>query len=206
MSVEVINVSHHFGPRQILRGVNLSFAPGTISALRGPSGSGKTTLLAIIGGLLKPSSGHVQRPPTGPSDLQWIHQTVNVLGRRSAIDNVAISLYTKGLTRAKALSIAGEALARVGLENSANRRVTTLSGGEMQRVSIARALACRPTLVLADEPTGQLDRSTTETVLGALAALRETEAVVVIATHDPNVAAMCDRRFDLNDGVVTEEL
>ncbi|MFA5564495.1 MAG: ATP-binding cassette domain-containing protein [Acidimicrobiia bacterium] len=204
MSVEVAGVSHHFGTHTVLTNINASFHPGTITALLGPSGSGKTTLLAIIGGLIKPSVGQVTRPNISPGKLQWIHQSVNVLGRRSAIDNVAVSLYAQGSTRAEALVVAEAALERVGLAGFATRRVTTLSGGEMQRVSIARALACRPTLVLADEPTGQLDRSTTQTVADALVALRESGAVVIIATHDPIVAAICDRRIEIVDGQINE--
>lgn len=205
MSLDVVGISHRFGNRQVLRDVNFSLEPGTIAAFRGPSGSGKTTLLAIIGGLIKPTIGHVCRPATGPAGMQWIHQTVNVLGRRSALDNVALSLYAQGLTRPEALSRARDALELVGLGAYGYRRVTTLSGGEMQRVSIARALASRPTLVLADEPTGQLDRATTVTVASALLELRITNAIVAIATHDSDVAVVCDRRFDIADGVVTEE-
>lgn len=205
MSVEVAGVSHVYGKRTVLRDVTVTFEPGTISAIRGPSGSGKTTLLAIIGGLIKPSAGAIRHPIYGPSDVQWIHQSVNTLARRSAVDNVALSLYGKGMSRRPALDRARIALARVGMTGMELRRVSTLSGGELQRVSIARALACEPRLVLADEPTGQLDRSTSENVFAALAELCGTDTVVILATHDLEIASKCHRRLNLVDGELSEQ-
>jgi len=204
MSLDLMAVSHSYGRREVLREINLSIPPGTITALKGPSGSGKTTLLAIMGGLLEPTKGMVSRPDRGPGDSQWIHQTVNLLGRRSACDNVAVALFSQGYSRREATSLATAALRTVGLGDRAKRRANTLSGGEAQRVSIARALVGSPSIVLADEPTGQLDRATTAVVLDALVALRKPGSVIVVATHDPDVAAICDRVLLVANGTVTE--
>lgn len=204
MSVELLNVGHAYTAKPVLTNITLRLEPGTMTALQGPSGSGKTTLLAIIGGLIRPRFGTVIGLPAEPGQVQWIHQTVNLMSRRSSIDNVAVALYPTGVTRAEALDRARTSLAVVGLADYAHRRVNTLSGGEAQRVSIARALTARPALVLGDEPTGQLDQVATATVLDALLALPRQRSIVVIATHDPSVAARCDRQFAVANGNVRE--
>jgi putative ABC transport system ATP-binding protein/lipoprotein-releasing system ATP-binding protein len=195
--------------RLILDGVELSVDGGESVAITGPSGSGKTTLLALLGGLLTVQEGeiHVEvgpgvTQPTGPW-IAWVPQTVNVLGNRSAIDNVCLGAFSSGHGRDRALVDARAWLARVGLADRSDDPVRILSGGEVQRVVIARALASGRPLVLADEPTGQLDARTTDSVLTTLLDRSHGRSVVIV-THDPDVARRCDRTLNLRDGRLTE--
>jgi putative ABC transport system ATP-binding protein/lipoprotein-releasing system ATP-binding protein len=198
---------HRRSSPEVLRGVDLVVRTGESVAITGPSGSGKTTLLAVLGGLLDPTSGSVTvvQPDGVPGDLtpsdvvSWVLQTTNVLTDRSVLDNVVVGALGDGVDRATATSRAGEALIAVGLAALADRPVRTLSGGETQRVAIARALASRRGFVLADEPTGQLDQTTTSSVLDVLLGGGYDQAIVVV-THDPAVAARCDRTLGLRDG------
>lgn len=199
--------------RLVLDGVDLDVRNGETVAIMGPSGSGKTTLLSIIGLLLDPSSGRVlvdgdpapkrerQRHLIRTQTFGWILQTVNVIGRRTAADNVAIPLLSAGAGRRLGMETAMFALAKVGLADQADTPVRLLSGGEVQRVCIARALAHRPSYLLCDEPTGQLDHHTSLEVLDALwELLSATGSTLVVATHDPTVANSCGRVVDLVDG------
>jgi ABC-type lipoprotein export system ATPase subunit len=176
---------------------------GQVIAVTGPSGSGKTTLLQLIGGLLHPQRGTIEgRPP--PETIRWVFQTPTVLGRRTVLDNLLLGLHQRRLDTPTAAATARQALVAIGLGQLASRAAGSLSGGETQRVQIARALVGRPPLVLADEPTGQLDRSNTEQVIASLAALSTSDSTVVVASHDPLVAEACDRRFELRDGRAIE--
>ncbi|MBI2766363.1 MAG: ATP-binding cassette domain-containing protein [Chloroflexi bacterium] len=183
-------------------------------ALMGPSGSGKTTLLSILGMLTIPTAGTVLldgQPPLrarGRTRLRaelfsWVFQGVNVLPRRSAVDNAALGLLARGMRYSQSMGTALAALEVVGLHGLADRRIDTLSGGEVQRVCIARALATRPRYILADEPTGQLDRANTAVAIDALVGRRPRGTAVVIATHDPFVAGHCDVVVQLVDGTPT---
>lgn len=218
-ALELCGISHRYhasGP-PVLRDVSLRIEPGVSVALMGPSGSGKTTLLMILGLLLAPSDGQVvldgqplPRHGRGLAGLRaelfgWVFQSVNVLPRRSALDNASLGLLTRGATVAQARIAGAEALASVGLGSAHEQPVHTLSGGELQRVCIARALAARPRFILADEPTGQLDRANTEGVIEALVSNRPDGTSIVIATHDPLVASHCDRVLRLVDGAAAAE-
>ena len=198
IAVQARDLTHAFGTRTVLAGVDLQIRMGEAVAIRGPSGSGKTTLVAILGGLLVPDAGRVVRQV----DHMWVLQTTNALPSRTALDNVALGPLAEGLTRIESNRRAREAIDAVGLEERAHIGARRLSGGELQRVSVARALASNRGLVLADEPTGQLDAATAETVANALVGLVENERALVIATHDPMVASRCHHVFDLVDGTL----
>lgn len=208
-------VSHRYGPGMpwVVRGIDMEIADGESVALMGPSGSGKTTVLSILGLLTHPAEGEVLldgravRDGRGASELRarefsWVFQTANALLRRTALDNAALQLISRGSTRQGAERVAAEELACVGVGHLAHRPARLLSGGELQRVCIARALAAAPRWILADEPTGQLDHATTLEVGRALIENRPIGTAVIIATHDPEVAARCGRIIRLVDGQV----
>ncbi|VAW07136.1 Macrolide export ATP-binding/permease protein MacB [hydrothermal vent metagenome] len=213
MSLAVRDVTHTYrtnaGP--VLHDVSLELGDGETVAIMGPSGSGKTTLLSILGLLMPPTSGDVlldgERIPGGrvrrglqSRDFAWVSQTTNVLARRSVRDNAALALLGQGAQRTTAYVEAEKSLVMVGLAGLSHRTVQTLSGGELQRVCIARALCGRPRFILADEPSGQLDSATTSRVLDALLAAREQGSSLIVATHDPEVAERMDRVIELRDG------
>ncbi|MEO8541464.1 MAG: ATP-binding cassette domain-containing protein [bacterium] len=208
-------VSHRYAPAMpwVVRGIDLEIADGESVALMGPSGSGKTTLLSILGLLTHPAEGEVLldgAPVTsgrGASGLRarefsWVFQTANALLRRTALENAALQLLSRRAGRQTAEAVAHEELTRVGVGHLALRPARLLSGGELQRVCIARALAAAPRWILADEPTGQLDHATTLETGDALIKNRPIGTAVIIATHDPEVAARCERIIRLLDGQV----
>lgn len=202
-------LTHRYGPERepVLRGVDLDVQGGEVVAVVGPSGSGKTTLLALLGGLLPVQTGDVRvvdargtaHPPSGL--VAWVLQTANVLIDRTVLDNVCLGGFSRGLGRGEAAEEARRRLAEVGLGDRADDPVRLLSGGEVQRVAIARALASGRPVLLADEPTGQLDARTTDSVLSVLLRRDDGRAVVVV-THDPEVARRCDRVLTLHNGVL----
>jgi putative ABC transport system ATP-binding protein len=197
---------------EVLRQVDLHIAAGESVAVAGPSGSGKTSLLLLLAGLEKPAAGHVAiggvRLETLDRDaladlrrdrIGIVFQSFHLLPSLTALDNVALPLQIAG--RADALARAREMLARVGLSARSGHHPSQLSGGEQQRVAIARALVHRPRLLLADEPTGNLDDATGAAVRDLLFALnRDTGATLVLVTHDLDFAARCDRVLRLHDG------
>lgn len=213
MSLVLSGVGHRYGDRPaVLTDVSLEVEPDETVAIVGPSGSGKTTLLSIIGGLLRPTAGEVtldgvrvDREPLPPGSFGWVFQTINLFPRRTALDNVAIGLYAVGHLPATTLAPSQEMLKAVGLAELADPPAMKLSGGEAQRVGVARALVGRPRYVLADEPTGQLDRSTSDVVADALLRARPAGTTVITATHDLQVAERCQRRFVLVDGRLREQ-
>lgn len=201
MSLTLTNVGFTY-PRSsasVLHGFTLHVAPGEVVALMGPSGSGKSTVLALAGGLLQADRGSVNldtidRRSSQPPRVGWILQNLRSLERRTALDNVVVSLLAAGMRRRQAEPLARQYLAALGLGEYADRQVEQLSGGQLQRVCVARALACGPSLLLADEPTGQLDREASDTVIEALVSAAEGDGPpVVVATHDARVAARCHR-------------
>lgn len=199
MPVQLVDVHFRYqnGPH-VLKGVTLSIGRGESVALVGPSGSGKSTLLEIIGGLLKPDSGTVSGQPSREA-MRWIFQTPTTLERRTALHNVQIGAMAV-MSRRAAEDEARRALGRIGLGDFADQPVHDLSGGEQQRVQVARALVGAPALVLADEPSGQLDRTSTELVTEAMRTLLQKGTTFVIATHDRQVVDWCDRVLALQDG------
>jgi len=203
------SVSHRFGRGPyILKGIDAAFvANGRSTAIHAPSGSGKTTLLGILGGLIAPSTGRVQRSNLDGRGTQtgcaWVFQSTNAFGRRSALENVAIVAMAAGEPSNAATEAALRGLASVGLSSVAHRPARHLSGGELQRVAIARALVARMPFILADEPSGQLDASTTAIVVDALfETLSSNGRHLIVVTHDTSIAARCDLVLTLSDGAL----
>jgi putative ABC transport system ATP-binding protein len=195
-------------------GVNLRVRPGEMVALQGPSGSGKTTLLLLIAGLAAADSGQVRfdgRDVASLSedeasdylmrDVGFVYQRVQLMARTSVLENAALKLLVGGLGMREAKAHALPWLERVGLGDRLEHTPEQLSGGERQRVAIARALAGEPRLILADEPTGNLDSARSREVVALLRTVaRERNAAVVLVTHDSDAAQLADRRFLLHDG------
>lgn len=207
-----LRLQSHAGPVDILRGVDLGVAVGEAVAVLGPSGSGKSTLLMVIAGLERPSSGRVA---VGGCDIQDLDEDALALFRRrhvgivfqsfhlvqamTALENVAVPLELGG--HDDPFQCARDALDRVGLAERVEHYPAELSGGEQQRVAIARAFAPGPDLILADEPTGNLDRATGAQVIETLFSLRaETGATLLLITHDQDLAARCSRILTMSDG------
>ncbi len=201
---------------KVLQGVNLSVGKGEMVAIMGPSGSGKTTLLNMIGLLDRPTSGsyildgkEVSRLSSGElskvrgQKIGFIFQSFNLLPYLSALGNVELGQKYAGKTN---LQVAKESLAKVGLADRMKHRPNELSGGEQQRVSVARALAKNPPLILADEPTGNLDSHSSKEIMSILTNLHnEQNITLVMITHDPNVAHYCQRIIHIQDGQIISE-
>lgn len=215
MHLEAWAVSHSYASRRsegslVLDSVSLRVPAGQSVAITGPSGSGKTTLFGILG-LLQPCQkgiirygGEVVGSPAMPLAVArglgaWVFQTTNAVGSRSAADNVALGLLRQGEPYTSAVAMASPLLDAVGLRSVAGRKARDLSGGELQRVCIARALAGQPKFIFADEPTGNLDRRSGDAVMEALLHAG-SQSTVLLATHDSRLAAMCDRRIELVNG------
>jgi putative ABC transport system ATP-binding protein len=199
------------GPtRPLLEDVSLVATPGRMLAVTGSSGSGKTTLLSVLGGLLSPDDGRVEYAggPVGTRTGEprpgtaLVLQTYGLVPSLTAEENVAIAVRARRVPIREASTRAAEALERVRVGDLAERLVTELSGGQLQRVAVARALAVEPDLLLADEPTSELDEHNRDLVVGELRLQADRGTVVVLATHDPEVAAMCDDEVRLVDGRV----
>jgi putative ABC transport system ATP-binding protein len=202
---------------EILESIDLEVGRGEFLAILGPSGSGKSTLLALMAGLDRPSDGEVRLNGERIDNLSedrlavlrrhsvgFVFQSFQLLGNFTARENVMLPMEL--LARADARSRAEELLAAVGLGERGHHYPSQLSGGEQQRVALARAFAPQPTLLLADEPTGNLDGATGRMVLDLLVSLRADEgATLVLVTHDPAVAALADRRIHLHDGRIASE-
>ncbi|MBW8826428.1 MAG: ABC transporter ATP-binding protein [Acidobacteria bacterium] len=205
-------------PLEVLHAVNLAIEEGELVAVVGPSGSGKSTLLSIMGTLDRPTSGTVRVTGidiAGLEDRQlsalratrigFVFQQFFLSEHESVLDNVAEGLLYAGVPRWERQQRAAEALDRVGLGHRTQHRPTKISGGERQRVAIARALAGRPAIVLADEPTGNLDSSSGAAIVAMLEELNDDGATIVVITHDHDVAACFPRRIEILDGSIVGE-
>jgi putative ABC transport system ATP-binding protein len=202
-----------------LRGVTLTIEPGDYVAIVGPSGSGKSTLMHLLGGLDRPTSGRLLLGGRDVASLSagelarlrnevigFVFQSFHLLARTSARDNVALPLIYRGLRRAERRRRAEEMLERVGLGHRLDHRPNQLSGGEQQRVAIARALVTDPSVLLADEPTGNLDSRSGEAVLALLEELNAERGVALaVVTHDAAVAERARRRIAMRDGLIVSE-
>jgi putative ABC transport system ATP-binding protein len=221
--IELDRVTKRFGGRtqvSALNDVTLSIPRGEMVAIVGPSGSGKSTLLNLVGGLDRPTGGDIRIDGESLQSLSdnrltmvrrdkigFIFQFFNLLPTLTCLENVALPLHLRNWKRDKIAERSRELLAMVQLGDRARHRPDELSGGQRQRVAIARALSVFPPILLADEPTGNLDTHTGEEILALLRDLRSrVGSTVVIVTHDLNVAQRCDRTITIRDGCVVEDV
>jgi ABC-type lipoprotein export system ATPase subunit len=187
------------GGRRVVDGVDVDVEPGRLLGVTGPSGSGKSTLLAVLAGLITPDEGTVS-PADRSGRTGIVLQGYGLLPVLTASENVELPLQLRGVDPGEIRARAQEALERAGLDEAGDRLAEELSGGQRQRVAVARALVSEPGLLVADEPTAELDADTASIVLGALRAEADAGSAVVLATHDPDVAAFCDATIHLVDG------
>jgi putative ABC transport system ATP-binding protein len=216
IAIEARNVAFSFGTTPALRGASLAVDAGEVVAIMGPSGSGKSTLLHCLAGILVPQSGEVlfdglridtmteaQRSSLRRDRFGFVFQFGQLVPELTAAENVALPLLLSGIRRTEALHRACGWFERLGLQGMEQRRSGELSGGQAQRVALARGLVARPEILFADEPTGALDSLTGEQVMDLLVgAAREQGTTVILVTHEPRVAAYAEREVIVRDGRV----
>lgn len=214
MMIEACNIYKRFGNVEVLRGVSIEVAEGEMVSIVGASGAGKTTLLQIVGTLMQPDEGSVRIAGTdigGIDDdrlsrfrnrhIGFVFQFHHLLPEFTALENVMMPALIGGVSRKEAESRAKELLDMVNLASRASHKPSALSGGEQQRAAIARALINRPSVVLADEPTGNLDTKNRDEIYALLSDVRrEFGQTIVIVTHDERLAAQTDRKIEMSDG------
>jgi putative ABC transport system ATP-binding protein len=221
ISVKNLKKTYIMGSQTIdaLKDVSIDIRPNEYVALMGPSGSGKSTLMNLLGCLDTPTSGDYILAEKNVSllmdgelaeirnkEIGFVFQTFNLLPRLSSLENVALPLVYAGLSRNKRLERAQEVLASVGLGDRVHHKPNELSGGQRQRVAIARALVNRPSLILADEPTGNLDTKTSIEIMEIFERLHEQGNTIVIVTHEPDIAEHAHRIVRLRDGLVEHDI
>ncbi len=221
IQIENVKRVYQVGETEVhaLRGISCNIKKGGIVAIMGPSGSGKSTLMNIIGCLDNPSSGKylLEGEEVSTFDknklalvrnkrIGFIFQSFNLLARTTALENTELPLVYSDVPRKKAKDMAMKALAQVGLEGRELHKTNQISGGEMQRVAIARALVNNPSLLLADEPTGNLDTKTGIEIMDIFKKLnKEQNITIILVTHDPEVAVIANRRIYIRDGLIEKE-
>jgi len=202
-----------------LRGLSVQIAPGEVLSIMGPSGSGKSTLMNILGCLDRPTSGEYSLNGESVATLSddqlaeirnrgvgFVFQSFNLLPRQTALSNVELPMRYAELNGRNRKQVAKEALEAVGLGDRIRHRPNELSGGQMQRVAIARALVNNPAIIMADEPTGNLDSESGDEIMGLLRKLNEDRGTtLIVVTHDPEIAALTDRVITLRDGCIEEK-
>ena len=221
VNCQSVSKTYGEGPLEVhaVRNLNLNVSKGEFLSLSGPSGSGKTTLLNLIGGLDRVTSGeiivdgqHIETMAKGPlADLRlnrigFVFQAYNLIPVLSAYENVEFIMQLQGVPSHERRQRAQEILREVGLEGLGERRPAQLSGGQQQRVAVARAIASRPAIVLADEPTANLDSHTSDELLGTMQQLNENHHITfIVATHDPKVIEFTKRRIKMRDGEIQQD-
>ncbi len=220
VSVENLSKVYNIGSFELfaLRGLNLSIEEGQYVAIMGPSGSGKSTLLNVLGCLDTPTSGAYRLADEDVSELDddalsmirgsrigFIFQSYNLIAQLNVIENIEVPMYYQGITERESASRAAELAQMVGLGDRLKHRPTELSGGEQQRVAIARALANDPLIILADEPTGNLDSQSGAEILNILDRLNEQGKTLIVVTHDEHIAAKTQRIVHLLDGQIERQ-
>ena len=215
-----VHKTYRMGETEVhaLRGVSFDLPPAQFAVIMGHSGSGKSTLMHLAGCLDVPTSGYVEYGGTNLtslssraradfrySDVGFVFQKYNLVGNLSAMENVALPLLLRATPARSAHEQAAAALAMVGLEDRAKHRPSKLSGGEQQRVAIARALVNDPSMILADEPTGNLDTATGDRILNLLQGLVARDKIVLVVTHNPEIAEMADLLVHLRDGQIESQ-
>ena len=220
ISVKELNKTYIMGPTKVfaLRGVTLDIQRNEFVALMGPSGSGKSTLMNLLGCLDTPTSGEYWLNGINVSTMEdndlaevrnkeigFIFQTFNLLPRLSALENVALPLVYAGMSKTHRREKAMEVLEAVGLGDRVEHKPNELSGGQRQRVAIARALVNDPSIILADEPTGNLDTKTSIEIMGILEKIHQQGNTVILVTHEPDIAEHAHRSVKLRDGMVESD-
>jgi len=203
---------------EALRGVDLAISPGEYTAIMGASGSGKSTLMNILGCLDRPTAGRYFLDGTdvatmADEDLSrvrgkkvgFVFQAFNLISQLNIVDNVQVPLFYQGISRSKREAKAIEMLKLVGLGDRLSHRPVELSGGQQQRVAVARALVNEPSILMADEPTGNLDSATGESILALIDDLHQQGLTILMVTHDEDVALRCQRIVRLNDGLIESD-
>jgi putative ABC transport system ATP-binding protein len=204
---------------QALRGVNVEFVEGQSVAICGQSGSGKSTLMNLLGCLDRPTSGRYVLGGCDVSDMDddqlsdirgqrigFVFQNFNLIPQLTVLENLEVPLFYQGVPPADRRDRAREVVGMVGLGDRGHHRPTELSGGQQQRAAIARALINQPLIILADEPTGNLDTATGEMILSIFDKLREAGKTILMVTHEPEVARRCDRTITLRDGLIVDDI
>ena len=221
IEIKGLNKSYPTGQSflHVLKGIDLTIEEGELVAIMGSSGSGKSTLLNIIGMLDNYNSGSYLLDGVPIKDLDetkaanyrnkflgFVFQSFNLINYKTALENISLPLYYQGISRNKRRDIAMEYLDKVGLANWATHLPSELSGGQKQRIAIARALASKPKVLLADEPTGALDSTTSEEVMGLIKKINSEGKTILVVTHEQDIANMCKRIITLKDGIIMKDI